>query len=140
MDLNSKIDQIWQDFEEGNINCLDALLLAREVKNEADNIVEAIKKFENNIQEYVETECKDYPDGYKGFKVSVMGGRKSYDWSNVPEVLQIEAQLKAKKKWYETAFKLGGAVKEGDTFFYEGKPLPEIKYGKSFIKVESIKK
>lgn len=133
----SNIKQIIEDYKEGFISLLDATLALREIRKSHEAEIEMIKAFEyDNLQEFEQYKG----ESYMGFEFTVVNGRKTYNFKQIPEwngamaeVKKIEAQAKLAFDMYQTT---GQRPITEDGQLLE---LPEINYGKSYLKVTKSK-
>lgn len=128
---------------EGEITNLDALLIMRDHRSEAEKLVEIIKEFESDKITEIANEASQYPEGYKGFQVSVANGRKTFSFKGIPEWENAEKAKKAVEDKYKAMWE--AKAKGANTGFCdeetgEEMPLPEVSYGKTFVTVKENKK
>lgn len=128
-----------QGVEDGNINPLDAFISFKA-------ILEIIDKAKKIIDDKALKEAEKHNNlsSYKGFKISIINGRKSYIFKNIPEIQNKENELKSIQEKYKNAF---DGIDKGTTILENGGwvsqdgeilPLPEISFGKSYIKLEKL--
>ena len=133
--------------EEGEITNLDALLEMRSHREEFEKSMALIKDFEETKINEIANEAGQYPEGYHGFEIKAVNGRKTFSYKGIAEVESLEEQLKSTKEKYSSAFE---GIQKGNTTLDElpdGKkgwvspdgetlPLPDLTIGKSFITVK----
>lgn len=126
--------------ESGCYSNLDALLEMREYRSGAEDIIDLAKTFENNKISEIAQEALLYNGKYKGFHIAEVNGRKTFDYSNVPEVQIAKENLAKTEEKYKTMFnaKINGNPHANISDDGEELPLPELKIGKSFITVKKI--
>jgi len=125
----------------GVFNVLDAELYIWKMKADIKKMTQALDEFERDNIEYIKNEIKMHPEGYKGFKIAISDGRKTFDFKNVPEWNEVEY----KKKSIETRLKaiveakaLGSEFADVDENG-EQIVLPKINIGKQSITVKQLK-
>lgn len=130
--------ELFQKYREGEVSLLDATLQLREIRKSHEQEIQEIKDFEyENIQEF--EQFKGEP--FMGFDFSVVNGRKTYDYSKVQEVMEANEKIKQAQASAKAAFdfyqKTGQRPITEDGELVE---LPEINYGKSYLKITKTKK
>lgn len=133
----SNIKQIIEDYKEGEISLLDATLALRKIRKSHEAEIEMIKAFEyDNLQEFEQYKG----ESYMGFEFTVVPGRKTYNFKEIPEwngtmaeVKKIEAQAKMAFDMFQTTGRRP-MTEDGEIL-----PLPEINYGKSYLKIVKSK-
>jgi len=138
--------------EEGELTNLDALIELREKRKHLETGLEIIKQFEDNNLDAIANESHNYPDGYRGVKVTLTNGRKMYYFKGIPEVESHLTEVKKAEEKYRAAF---DGVQKGiieivesedgskgwiDTETGDILPFPEVNYGKSFLTIKATKK
>lgn len=124
-------------FNEGEISLLDATIELREIRKAREQEIEMIKAFEyDNLQEF--EQHKGEP--YMGFEFTVVNGRKTYNFKEIPEWNEAIAKVKEVEKSAKLAFDLyQSSGQRPITEDGELLELPEINYGKSYLKVTKSK-
>jgi hypothetical protein len=135
---------------EGELSNLDGLIKMREAKKKAEQILEQVKKFEDERLNQISSEAESYGGKYCGFEIKSVSGRKLYDFSTCPIVKEKEQEKKNAEEFYKSGFEgyQKGVVqaKEVDGFLHwidvdgDLQPFPILNIGKSFIQVKEIKK
>ena len=135
--------------QEGELSNLDGLIAMRKAKAEAEKVLEIVSNFESERQNEIVNEAVNYPEGYCGYKVSLVNGRKLFSFKGIAEVEELEKQAKAEKDRFQTAFESfqKGLIQtsEVDGVLYwiddngELHKFPEMNVGKSYLKVEQTK-
>lgn len=140
MRMREELAYIESQNESGYSSNLDALLEMREYRSGAEDIIELVKNFENNKISEISQEALLHNGKYKGFQITETAGRKSFDYSNVPEVQIAKENLVKTEEKYKTMFnaKINGNPHAHISEDGEELPLPELKIGKSFITVKKI--
>lgn len=133
----SNIKQIIEDYKEGFISLLDATLALREIRKSHEAEIEMIKAFEyDNLQGF--EQYKGEP--YMGFEFTVVPGRKTYNFKEIPEWNEAISKVKEVEKLAKLAFDMYQKTGQRPiTEDGEVLPLPEINYGKSYLKVTKSK-
>jgi len=149
-DLMQTIHQV----EEGELGHLDGLLKLRRNRADLETSLEIIKSFETEKVTEIEQEAVKYPKGYMGHEISVVPGRKTYNFKGIPEFDVFEGFKKDAEAKYRAAFDgyqkgivqttrleednpespLGWIDEDGQVL-----PFPEVNYGKSFVMVKAAK-
>jgi hypothetical protein len=125
---------------EGELSNLDALIEMRNHRQELEKNLKLIKDFEDNRINEIAYEASQYPEGYKGFKIKMINGRKNYFFKNIPEWNACKEILENCEKRYKMMFeaKIKGLVHANISEEGEELPLPQITYSKSWLSVEKI--
>lgn len=134
--------------DEGHLNALVELEAQRKLLEQS---LELIKGFKDDFRNEIASEADKYgSDGYRGFKITLMKGRVTFKYDDIPEIKEAEKHLKERQDIYKTQF-LGLAKnttittrdEEGALMWIdndsEAHYFPEYNESKSFIKVEPIK-
>lgn len=124
-------------FNEGEISLLDATIALREIRRHAENQIKLIKEFEHeHIQEF--EQYKGEP--YMGFEFTVVNGRKTYNFKEIPEWNEATSKVKEVEKSAKLAFDMYQATGQRP-ITEDGQllELPEINYGKSYLKITKSK-
>lgn len=151
--MQDEIMQTISQVENGEVGYLDGFISLREKKSKLEDTLEIIKDFEDHNQEGIAREAAQYTAGYKGVQVTLVQGRKTYSFKNIPQWNEAEKYKKEVEECFKSAFEgfqkgiqpsapitgdenspLGWV--DGDGAIH---PFPEISYGKSFFKVQTIK-
>ena len=134
----SRASQLINQYREGEISLLDATIELREIRKEHEAEIDMIKAFEyENLQEF--EQYKGEP--YMGFEFTVVNGRKTYNFKEIPEWNEATAKVKEVEKQAKLAFDMFQSTgsrpitEEGEIL-----PLPEINYGKSYLKITKTRK
>lgn len=152
--MQDAIMQTIAQVEGGELGYLDGLFKLRDNKKALETSLELIKAFEDENQSNIEFEAGKYPEGYMGHKVSVVSGRRTFVFKNIPEIEEQQSALKETEKKYQAAFDgfqkgivqttrlnendpdspLGWVDENGSVL-----PFPDVNISKSYIKVEQLK-
>jgi hypothetical protein len=140
MQMQEQLAYIENKNEEGNYSNLDALLEFREYRSGAENIIEITKLFENNKIAEISRDASANNGRYNGFQINEISGRKTYDYSNIPEVKIAKENLGKVEEKYKSMYvaKANGNPHANISEDGEELPMPELKIGKSFITVKKI--
>lgn len=141
MNYYEEIKNLIDRAESGDDLMLDNFIELRKHKSMLESAIKMIKDFEyENINEISDLQ-EDYPEGYKGFKITRVNGKTGYDFKNIKEWSDTEAKKKAIEGKYKALFgvyqKTNSRPKDDDGNLYD---LPEIKYSKSYLKLTEITK
>ena len=133
----SRAAQLINQYRDGEISLLDATIELREIRKSHEAEIEMIKAFEyDNLQEF--EQYKGEP--YMGFEFTVVNGRKTYNFKEIPEWNEATAKVKEVEKQAKLAFDMFQSTgsrpitEDGELI-----PLPEINYGKSYLKIVKSK-
>lgn len=132
MTLDTVIKMI-ADYEDGRTFLLDAVTGMQDLKRELQEAIDAIKAFEDEFFEDITLAVQEAGGRHKGWVIESRNGRKIYDYSNVPDVVEAENHVKELKEYFKKAHE---AASKGMMIAGEGGVelnLPEIKYGKSYL-------
>lgn len=140
MRMREELAYIESQNESGYYSNLDTLLEMRKYRSGAEDIIELVKTFENNKITEIGQEALLHNGKYKGFQITETAGRKTFDYSNVPEVQVAKENLVETEEKYKTMFnaKINGNPHANISEDGEELPLPELKIGKSFITVKKL--
>lgn len=128
--------------QEGELNHLDALLELREHRELLEKALEIIKDYETSKIDEISREAAKYPEGYRGFQVTLVNGRKTFSYKGIPEWEQAESEKKKIEEKYKAMFEAAqkGAVYANVGADGEELPMPEVNFGKSFLTVKPLKR
>lgn len=149
LEIQSELLEIENQVIEGELLNLDGLIKMRKAKQEAEKVLEIVKNFEDNRLNEIANEASQYPDGYFGFEVKLVNGRKMYNFKNCPIVGELDQKKKDAEEFYKSGFEgyQKGTVqaKEVDGVWYfidvdgDLQPFPELNIGKSYLLVKEKK-
>ena len=133
MDTEKIILDTIQAYEGGNVEVLEAFTKLKEIKKSLELSIGFIKAFETEHFQSITDSIKDYGGEFKGYSFEVRNGRKTFDYSNISEVLEAEKGVKDLKEYYKQAFNSHQkniliATDDGEEI-----KLPTIKYAKGSI-------
>jgi len=139
--LQDEIMSLFNKASEGELTNLDALIEMRKHREEFEKGLALIKDFENRKINEIANEASCYPDGYRGFEVKMVNGRKIFNFEGVPAWVEAEKNIKSIEEQYKMMFeaKAKGLSYANISADGEELPLPEISYGKSFLTVKAKK-
>lgn len=123
---------------EGELTNLDALIQMRKHREEFEKGLALIKDFEDAKINEIANEASCYPDGYRGFEIKMVNGRKSFNFKGVPAWVEAEENKKKIEDQYKMMFeaKAKGLSYANISADGEELPLPEISYCKSYLTVK----
>lgn len=131
--------------DNGEMTPLDALLYMRDHKRQLELTLDITKEFEDNYIDKIAFEAAKHGNTYKGYEIKAVNGRRIFDCSNVPEYTELNNELKKVADKYKSAFEgvQRGIVQttnvDGITYWVDDngelRPFPELKYGKSYLKI-----
>jgi hypothetical protein len=146
LEIQSELLEIENQVFEGELSNLDGLIKMRNAKQEAEKILEIVKSFEDKRINEIANEASQYPEGYKGYFVTMTNGRKTYNFKNCPIVAELDQKKKDAEEFYKSGFEgyQKGTVQakevEGVWYFIDVdgdlQPFPELNIGKSFLTVK----
>ena len=120
---------------EGELSNLEALVEMRKHREEFEKGLALIKEFEDMKINEIANEASQYPEGYRGFDIKVVTGRKTFNYKNVPAWVEAEQHKKHIEDQYRLMFeaKAKGIPHANISEDGEALPLPEVSYGKSYL-------
>lgn len=133
------INELVKRVKEGNQSALDVFISFKQ-------IADYLEKAKKEIDEVAINEAEKYQnETYNGFKVSIVQGRKMFDFKNIKEYSEKQSELKSIEEKYKSA--LDGVQKgtvqiDGENWIDQNGellPFPKISYGKSYVKLEKLK-
>tara|TARA_R110001606_G_scaffold76649_1_gene177179 strand:- start:4151 stop:4756 length:606 start_codon:yes stop_codon:yes gene_type:complete len=148
-DFSSFLDMVVSNVKEGWVNPLIAYSEMENIKKKLDSSSKEVKQDAiNEAQQYGKT------FDFNGFVIENFNGRKTFDYSQCQEIVELEAKLKARKEFYKKskiAADAGGwseieTLPDGSTrqvFQDENNELlvaPTIKYSAEYITLKQSKK
>jgi len=147
-DFSSFLDMVVSNVKEGWVNPLIAYSEMENIKKKLDSSSKEVKQDAiNEAQQYGKT------FDFNGFVIENFNGRKTFDYSQCQEIVELEAQLKERKEFYKKAkiaADAGGwneieTLADGSTrqvFQDENNELlvaPTIKYSAEYITLKQSK-
>jgi|TARA_R110000823_G_scaffold215475_1_gene345080 hypothetical protein len=97
-DFSSFLDMVVLNVEEGWVNPLIAYSEMENIKKKLDSSSKKVKQGAiNEAQQYGKT------FDFNGFVIENFNGRKTFDYSQCQEIVELEAKLKARKEFYKKA-------------------------------------
>ena len=134
---------------EGGLSNLDGLIQMRKAKQQAEAILEDVKRFEDERLNEISQEAESYNGKYCGFEIKSVAGRKLYNFKGIEDVEQAKSTVSQLEDKYKNAFEgfQKGTVQttevEGVRYWIDSdgelKPFPELNVGKSFLQVKEVK-
>ena len=134
---------IESNYEQGNITALDAALEMRAHKTELETLIAISSDFEQRYQQEIANEAAQYPEGYKGYEIKLVNGRKMFSFKGISEHEQAQSELKKIEEAHKLAwesYQKGNqpTIEEngklywvdGDGFAHE---FTEVNFGKSYL-------
>ena len=139
--LQDEIMNLSHQAVEGELSNLDALIEMRKHREEFEKGLALIKDFEDTRINEIANEASQYPDGYRGFEVKMVNGRKTFNYKGVPAWVEAEENKKNIEEQYRLMFeaKAKGLPHANISEDGEELPLPEVNYGKSYLTVKAKK-
>lgn len=123
--------------ENGDINVLDAVIEFRKQKAFHEQMIKEINHFESENYNEIEISAKEHQNEFRGAKFEFRAGRKTFDFSEINEVVDAKKKAKEVEAKYKTAWQLnqkGTSALDEDTG--EILQIPTVKYGKSSMVVK----
>lgn len=126
---------------EGELSNLDALIEMRKHREEFEKGLALIKDFEDTRINEIANEASQYPDGYRGFEIKMVNGRKTFNYKGVPAWVEAEENKKNIEEKYRLMFEAKSKGLPHTNISEDGEelPLPEVSYGKSYLTVKAKK-
>jgi hypothetical protein len=142
MEIINQTQEIIEKVKEGLITEIDALVELRKIKSQAEIALASIKSFEEENLDTIANQASEYMNSYGGYNIIMVQGRKTYDYSKIEEYKEAKYHLKSVEEKYKAMLdaKLKGAVHANVTEDGEELTLPEINYGKGYLRVTASKK
>ena len=136
--LREEIMNLSHQAEEGELSNLDALIEMRKHREEFEKGLALIKDFEDTKINEIANEASQYPDGYRGFEIKMVNGRKTFNYKGIPAWIEAEENKKKIEEQYRLMFeaKAKGLPHANVSEDGEELPLPEVNYGKSYLAVK----
>lgn len=137
--LQDEIMNLSHKASEGELSNLDALIEMRKHREEFEKGLALIKDFEDNKVNEIANEASQYPEGYRGFEIKMVNGRKTFNFKGVPAWVEAEEHKKNIEEQYRLMFeaKAKGLPHANISEDGEELPLPEVNYGKSYLTVKA---
>lgn len=138
-ELQSKLSYETQCIEDGRSNVLDGLIELESDRYYLEKHLNDIKEFKNEYQNEIENEAKEHQSEYKGYKIEVRSGRKTFNYKGIKAIDEKEAELKQLKETAKQAFlssQKGMMIASEDG---EEIQLPKISYSASSVILKEIK-
>lgn len=135
--MQDEIINTCEDYKNGNIQLLEAVLRLRKRRVECESILKNIAAFEAEHYNEIELSAKEHQNEFRGAKFEFRNGRKTFDFSNIKEINDVTQKLTDTKSKYQTAWEMhqkGVAPVDADTG--EVLELPTMKQGKSSMVVK----
>ena len=136
--LQDEIMNLSHKAEEGELSNLGVLIEMRKHREEFEKGLELIKDFEETKINEIANEASQYPDGYRGFEIKMVNGRKTFNYKGIPAWIEAEENKKKIEEQYRLMFeaKAKGLPHANVSEDGEELPLPEVNYGKSYLAVK----
>lgn len=146
MQIQEELQHTYEQCKEGELSNLEALIKMRNVKEQAEKVLETVKSFEDDRLQQITTEAESYGGIYNGYEIKAVNGRQMYSFKSIPQINEIESQKKHLEDKFKQAF-IGfqkGTVQttEVDGVRYwicengELNLFPELNIGKSFLQIK----
>jgi len=124
-------------YENGDIDALETAILMRKDYERLEIQMNLRKTWMDENKESIESESSKYPEGFKGYKVSIQT-KSTANFKSIPEWIKLEKDKKdfeAKSKLAYQMVQKGGLNVDANG---EEIPLPEMSVT-SFIKFDKVK-
>ena len=125
------------EYDNGNIDALETAILMRKDYERLEIQMNLRKTWMDENKESIESESSKYPEGFKGYKVSIQT-KSTANFKSIPEWIKLEKDKKdfeAKSKLAYQMVQKGGLNVDANG---EEIPLPEMSVT-SFIKFDKVK-
>lgn len=150
LQIQEEISNNIQMVEDGDLSRLDCLVDMRLAKHDLETALEAIKEYETSKINEIAADASEYPDGYRGLKITEVKGRRLFDFKSIPQWKEAENLKKTIEDRFKNAFEgvQKGIVQvteqDGEKYWIdengEMQPFPVLNIGKSFLKIEEVRK
>lgn len=139
--LNESIQNTINDYNEGNIQVLDAFVILENERKQLDSHLATIKAFKDEFFYEAAEAAEEHKDGFKGHSIEVRNGGRTYVYKDIPEWKEAEKYKKDIESKYKAMFE---AIQKGNpnaNISEDGEelPLPTINYRKSSIIIKPKK-
>jgi len=144
-ELLSVINQV----QEGELSNLDALIIMRQNREQAEKTIEITKEFETERLNQIATDAEANGGKYCGFDIKAVNGKKLWNFKGIPQLQKLESEVKETAAKFVSAFDgfQKGTVQttevDGVRMWIdengEVQPFPELSYGKSYLTVTKSK-
>jgi len=135
---------------EGETSFLDASIILKEIEKMLDDTKEIVKSFKDDYRDNITEEAAKYNNLYKGFKFTLVNGRRQYKYVDIPEINEKEKALKDEQAKFKAAFdgfqkRIQPTIKNEEGVimwvddFGEAHFFPQYEETKSYIKIETKK-
>ena len=138
--MKEQIENLILEVGNGDKTLLDATLELYKIKKQLEDELKLIKQFTDENLERIEDEANMYHNEYNGFEIKKRAGGKMLNYSNIPEISELNDKLKEKQDFYKSMLEIklkGGMPVTADGEVIE--TLPEVKYRKSSLIIKKIK-
>ncbi len=126
--------------EDGEEYLLDTVIEMREERAFYEEMIKNIKDFEAEKYGEIETKAGEFQNNYKGSVFEFRAGRKTFDYSGIPEYQNAKSTLKQveekyKAAWHNASNGLMAVSEDGEEL-----QLPEVKYSGKTLVIRKSKK
>ena len=131
--LQEKLFYEMQLAQNGESNYLDCLIELEQIKKVCDQCTQDIKDWKSENEFEISGDAINYNNQYKGYKIELRNGRKTFDFSGIKEIDQKKKEIKEMELKAKSAFE---ARQKGILNIDEDGaeiPLPTVKYSASSI-------
>ena len=140
LQVQDRIFTVHHKVEQGDLIAFDGLIELEATRKKLEATLELIKEFKSDFFSQLHNESEEYKDGYKGFKIEVRNGGKSFVYKQIPEWITAEETKKKVEAKYKSMFI---AIENGSpnaNISEDGEilPLPELTYRKSSVILKTI--
>lgn len=128
-----------QSYDNGDTNILDACIEMKKLQHEAEEMVSTCKAFFRDNIDGIQAASEAVGKTYKGYSFQVNAGRKSWNYSAIPEIVEASNKVKELQGKYQAYFNVkfkGGVPLSEDG---EVMPLPTLSYGSSSVTIKEKK-
>lgn len=150
LQIREELANTQNQVEEGELSNLDALIIMRQAKEQAEKVIEDVKIFEDSRINEIANDAEKYGGKYQGYEIKSVNGRKTYNFKGIPQIEEANKVVATLQDKYKNAFE--GAVKgtvqvveeEGVKMWVDSDgemhPLPELNTGKSYLTIKQLKR
>lgn len=136
-ELKGIVASTMQKVDDGDLDVLDGIIKINEINNELMDLQKSCKEWINSQADEVEGRIKEEPI-YKGVKFQYRAGAARFSYKGIPEwennnkaLKDIESKYKAMFKAKQKGLDYANVNSDGEEL-----PMPEIKYGTSYLIVK----
>lgn len=135
MDMLTEIADVAIQFDNGDIEILNALTQLENYKGPLQRGLDVIKHFKDQNTEEIDAASKNFKDGYGGYLIEVRNGGRMLNFKGIEEWQECDELKKDCEKKYKTMLdaKIAGNANANISKDGEVLELPVVTYRKSSV-------